>query len=124
MAKSVNDVVLDAALNQIKNNCTRQVLCSQEPTTYTEANATYMLSQTTMVSGDFTNANGDTSGRKSTIGAKTGTTVTNTGTATHAALLDVTGTTLLYVTTVTSQALTAGNTVNIGSWKIEIADPT
>jgi hypothetical protein len=124
MGKAVDDSVLDAALNDIKNNCTRQVLCSQQPTTFNEANSTYMLSQTTMAAGDFTVGNGDTSGRKVTMAAKNGTTVTNTGTATHAALLDVVNSVLLYVTTVTSQALTAGNTVNIGSWKAEIQDPT
>jgi hypothetical protein len=48
--------------------------------------------------------------------------VDTTGTATHVALCD--GTNLLYVTTCTSQALTAANTVNFPSWKIEIADPT
>lgn len=124
MGKAVHDDVLDGALNILKNNVTREVLCSQEPTTYTEANATYMLANVTLASGDFTNANGDTSGRKTTVAAKTGITVTNSGTSTHAALLDVTNSKLLYVTTHTSQALTSGNTVNIGSWKVEIADPT
>jgi hypothetical protein len=31
---------------------------------------------------------------------------------------------LLYVTTCTSQALTAGNTVTVPAWDIEIADPS
>lgn len=123
MAKSVHDDVLDGALNIIKNNCTRQVLCSQQPTTYTEANATYALADVTMASGDFTAGNGDTSGRKLAVAAKSGVTVDASGTANHAALLDVSNSKLLYVTTHTGQALTSGNTVNIGSWDIEIADP-
>ena len=125
MAKSVHDDVLDGALNIVKNNATRQVACSAEPTTYTEGNATYALADITVASGDFTAANGSTSGRKLTVGAKTGALIDASGTATHIALLDVTGTKLLYVTTCTSQALTANgsNTVNIPSWKFEIADP-
>lgn len=124
MAKSVHDDVLDGALNIIKNNCTRMVACSTQPTTYTEANATYALADVTMTSTDFTAANGDTSGRKLTIAAKSGVTVDASGTYQHVALLDVTNSKLLYVTTGTSQSLTSGNTVNFPAWKIEIADPT
>jgi Flp pilus assembly protein TadG len=124
MAKSVHDDVLDGALNIVKNNCTRMTLCSAEPTTYTEGNATFALADVTMAAGDFTAANGDTSGRKLTVAAKNAVPVDASGTSTHVALLDVTNSKLLYVTTHTSQALTSGNTANIGSWKIEIADPT
>lgn len=125
MGKSVHNDVLDGALNIIKNNCTRQVVCSAEPTTYAEANATYALADVTMASGDFTNADGDVSGRKTTVAAKSGVLIDTSGTATHVALLDVTNSKLLYVTTCTSQALTANgsNTVNIPAWDIEIEDP-
>lgn len=126
MAKTVHDDVLDGALNIIKNNCTRMVACSAQPTTYTESNATYALADVTMASGDFTAANGDTSGRKLTVAAKSGVLIDASGTATHNALLDVTNSKLLYVTTTTSQALTANgsNTVNFPAWEIEIADPS
>jgi hypothetical protein len=124
MAKTVHDDVLDGALNILKNNVTRMVACSAQPTTYTEGNATYALADVTLASGDFTNADGNTSGRKTTIAQKTGVTVDSSGTATHVALLDVSNSKLLYVTTCTSQALTAGNTMTFNSWKIEIADPT
>jgi hypothetical protein len=123
MPKSVSDDVLDGALNIIKNNCTRMTLCNAQPTTFAEANATFALANVTMAPADFTNANGDTSGRKGTVTAKTGVSVTTTGTGNHIALLDVTGSRLLYVTTCTSQAVGAGGTVDIGSWKYEIADP-
>ncbi len=126
MAKSVHDDVLDGALNVLKNNVTRQVACSAQPTTFAEANATYALADIALASGDFTNANGDTSGRKTTIAAKTGALINVSGTANHIALLDVANSKLLQVTTCTSQALTANgsNTVNFPSWKVEIADPT
>lgn len=124
MAKSVHDDVLDAALNVVKNNCTRMVACTTEPTTYTEANATYALADVTMASGDFTVANGDTNGRKVTVAAKSGVAVDVTGSATHVALLDVANSKLLYVTTCGSTSLSAGGTVDIGAWDIEIADPS
>lgn len=125
MAKAAHDDVMDGALNVINNNVTRQVACSAQPTTYTEANATYALADVTLASGDFTLANGDTSGRKVTTAAKSGVLIDASGTATHVALLDVTNSKLLYVTTCTSQALTANgsNTVNFPAWDIEIADP-
>lgn len=97
-------------------------LCTAEPTTYTQATATNKLADVTMASGDFTNADGSTSGRKVTVAGKAGVPVDTTGSATHVALCDAT--TLLYVTTMTSQALTSGNTVDIGAWVVEIADPT
>ncbi len=124
MGKYVADAVLDGALNVIKSNCTRQTVCSAQPTTYAEGNATYALADVTMSSTDFTNANGDSSGRKTTVAAKTGVTVDVSGTVTHAALLNVSGTELQYVTTTASQAVAAGGTVDIGSWKIEIQAPT
>jgi hypothetical protein len=125
MGKAVHDDVLDGALNIIKNNCTRQVACSAQPTTYPEAVTTYALADVTMASGDFTAANGDTSGRKLTVAAKSGVLIDTSGTATHVALLDVANSKLLLVTTCTSQSLTANgtNTVNFPAWKDEIADP-
>lgn len=123
MAKSVHDDVLDGALNIIKNNCTRMVLCNAQPTTFTEGNATFALADVTMASGDFTAAD-DTSGRKLTVAAKSAVPVDSSGTSTHVCLLDVANTKLLYVTTHTSQALTAGNTANIAAWKINLQDPT
>ncbi len=123
MAKIVDDSVLDGALNIIKNNVTGISVCSTQPTTRTEAITTYMLATKTITSTDCTGpVNGDVSGRKLTLNQQATITITNSGTAQHIALTSAT--TLLYVTTCTSQALTSGNTVTIPAWKIEIADPT
>lgn len=126
MGKMASDTMLDGSLNVLKSNVTRQVACSAEPTTYAEANATYALADVTLDSDDFTLANGDSSGRKVTVAAKNGVTIDASGDATHVALLNVTGTELLYVTTCTTLTLTSGggNTVNFPAWKIEIADPS
>ena len=124
MAKSVADVVLDAALDYIKNNVTQEAVCSAEPTTYAEATSTYKLAlKTGLTSGSFTGpANGDTSGRKVTVNQQATITVDTSGTAVYVALCSAT--VLLYVTTCTSQALTAANTVTVPAWDIEIADPS
>jgi fructose-specific component phosphotransferase system IIB-like protein len=123
MAKACSDAVLDGTLDVIAT-ATKMIACSAQPTTYTEANSTYALADIVIDSGDFTKANGDTNGRKVTIGAQSSVTVDSSGTATHVALVITGSSTLLYVTTCTSQALTAANTVNFPAWDIEIADPT
>lgn len=122
MAKIVDDTVLDGALNIIKNATgLTAILCSAQPTTRTEAVTTYALADVALSSSDVTIANGDTSGRKATVAAKAGVTVDASGTGTHLAL--VSSTVLLYVTTTSSTAVAAAGTVDIGSWKIELADP-
>lgn len=126
MARKVDDSVLDAPLDQIINNCDKMTACDAEPATFADANngGVNFLADVAMASGDFTKADGDTSGRKVTVGQKTGVTVDNSGTVTHVALLDTVTSTLLYVTTATSQALTAGNTMTFNAWDIELGDPS
>jgi hypothetical protein len=123
MAKLVHDDVLDGALNIIKNNCTKMTVCSTQPTTYAEGNATYALADVTMTGTDFTVGNGDVSGRKLAVAAKSAVTIDADGTALHIALLDVSNSKLLYVTTCSSQALSTGGTVDIPTWDIELSDP-
>lgn len=124
MAKTVDDSVLDAALNAVKNGATQLCICNAQPTTYAEATSTYKLAlKTGLTSGSFTGpVNGDVSGRKLTINAITGITVDTGGTAIYVALCS--GSVLLYVDTCTSQVLTTGNTVNTPAFKIEFTDPT
>jgi hypothetical protein len=122
MAKLVHDDVLDGAFD-VLDQADLMTACSSQPTTRTEAVTTYKLADVAMTPNtDYTKANGDTNGRKVTVAAKSSVAVDSSGTATHVALVD--GSRLLYVTTCTSQALTAGNTVNFPAWDIEIADPT
>ena len=61
---------------------------------------------------------------KDSVAAKSAVPIDTTGTATYIALTKSTGSVLLYVTTCTSQALTAGGTVDFPAWDIELADPT
>lgn len=124
MAKYSHTDVLDAALNYVKTNATRECVCSAQPTTYAEATSTYALADVDIDSSDFTGpTTGDTSGRKLTVNAQNNVPIDTTGSATHVALVDVNNSKLLYVTTCTTKALTAGDQVNIPAWDIEFADP-
>jgi hypothetical protein len=123
MGKSASTAVLDGALDVIAT-ATKFVACSAQPTTYTEANSTFFLAGVVVAGGDFTKAAGTTNGRKITVAQKTGVTVTNSGTATHVALIITGSSTLLYVTTATSQALLSSNTLTMNGFSVECADPT
>ena len=124
MAKAIPAAILDKTLDEIAT-ATKQVLCNAQPLTYTEANATYALADIVIDGTDFTKANGDTNGRKVTIAAQSGVLIDTSGTGTHIALVRTADSTLIYVTTCTSQAVTANgsNTVNFPAWDVEIADP-
>jgi len=122
MAKLLHPDVLDKGLEEIKNNANQELVCNAMPVSRADALAK-ALAATAMASGDFVIANGDAGGRKITMAAKSGVSVTATGAASTCALID--GTRLLAVTDeTTGQTLTAGNTVNIPTWKITFNDPS
>ncbi len=129
MAKWSNDNVMDKGLEWIQNNCDREILCSAQPTNYTEANATYAVADAPLTSGsagDFTIADGDTSGRKITVAAKSNMDVDSAGDGNHIALVDdAAGGTLMYVTTLATprNGLLVGDKVNFPAWDIELYDP-
>jgi hypothetical protein len=124
MAKTVSDTILDGAFD-VLDQADLMTACSAQPTTFAEATSTYKLADVAMTPNtDFTKADGDTNGRKVTVAAKSAVAIDSSGTATYIALTKSSGSVLLYVTTCTSQALTAGGTVDFPAWDIEIADPT
>ena len=117
----VNDSALDALLNDI-NDATILHICSDLPTNYTEATSTFSLGSKSGL-GLPAPVNGDTSGRKIVIPAITDGSVTATGTASHYALVD--GSTLKAAhTLISTVAVTSGQTFQIGSFDIEISDPS
>ena len=120
MAKFVPDATLDSMLDVITTNVDRLDICSTQPTTYTEATSTYSLGNKAL-SGAWSKANGDVSGRKATCAQQTGVSIGTGGSAQHIAGTD--GTSVLYfVTTCTSQTVTAGNTATINAFDIEVLD--
>jgi len=124
MSKLIPDTGLDQLLDWVALG-TKLVVCSTQPTTYTEANATYALADIVLDAADFTKAD-DTSGRKVTVGAQSAFLIDTSGTAQHIAIISTGDTTLRAVTTCTSQALVANgsNTVSTPAFKVSISDPT
>ena len=120
MAKWANNSVLDALLDKVATS-TSLIVTSTQPADRAAAVAA-ALATTSVASGDFTKAAGSPNGRKVTVAQKASISVTGTGDATHVCLVD--GSNLLYVTTVTSQALTTGNTVTIPAWTITVGTPS
>ncbi|RMF17623.1 MAG: hypothetical protein D6757_01015 [Alphaproteobacteria bacterium] len=128
MPKSVSDAVLDAALDVIASGCDLMTLTEGEPLSFAEANtaksaAGRMLASFAMTAADFAISDGLTSGRRVSVAAKTDAPVGDSGTADHVALLDTVNGRLLFVTTMTSQVLTAGNLASTSAFDIEIRDP-
>ena len=118
------DRVFDNGLTVLDTEATHLYICSQEPTTYTEATATYDLG---VKATPTVSAPGDRSGggREVTVSAITDGSITDTGTATHWALTDNTNSRLLATNALSaSQAVTSGNTFTLASFKVGIPDPS
>lgn len=127
MSKWSNDSGLDAALAWYAD-CDIIHACKSQPANYA-ALATESLGSVATTpglgNGDFAAANGDVSGRKMTIAVQdiAAATASDAGASLHVALAKTGDTTLRYVTTIAAQPVTVGNPIQLGVWKIEIADP-
>lgn len=128
MGKLVADAVLDAALQYLEDNVNFLSVCEGAPTTYEHAHSNKGTATGKVLASSatptFTGPADDTSGRKTNVDEEAAMAVDVSGTADHIALCKTGTSTLLYVTTCTSQALTSGNTVTAPTWKISIADPS
>ena len=110
MAAVLNDRVLDFGINELTSNANRVDLCSQAPTTYTEATSTYTMGNKTSIT--FGSPADAASGRKVVLTAITGGSLTSTGNVTHYAVTDTVNSRLLVVQAVASSpvAVTSGDT--------------
>lgn len=117
------DAVLEAALDYI---ATSTIMCveSDQPATYSAATTTYDLATHVMAGGDFSKSDGSPSGRKTTVAEQATITVDHSGTATGVFLGISSGSVMVFVTTCTSQALVATNTVTVPAWTITFLDVT
>lgn len=122
MGKAAPNNTIDSELSYIAGSDTLYV-CSAEPANFAGI-AAVALADVAVDSGDFAIADHTGGGRQVTVAAQSGVPVDVSGNATHVVLANAAGSTLRYVTTCTSQALTAGNTVNVPSWVISVGDPT
>lgn len=117
-----HDDILDAKLSYIKESATLMTVCSAAPTNRTEAVSTYALANVAISDTDFTISDSQGLGRLLTLAEKNGVVVATSGTMTHLALCDATR--LLLVTEIlTSQVLTAGNTLDLPELPILSRDP-
>ena len=119
----LNDRVFDNGLTVLDTEANKILITSAEPATYTEANATYALGDSTSLSiGAPQDRSGG--GREVVVAAITDGSVTATGTATHYAIVDTVNSRLLAAGSLTaSQAVTSGNTFTLTSVAIGIPDP-
>jgi hypothetical protein len=120
---TLNDRVFDNGLTVLDTEANKILVTSQEATTFTEANVTYALGNSTSLS---IAAPSDRSGggREVVVAAITDGSVIGTGTATHYAIVDTVNSRLLATSTLTaSQAVTSGNTFTLSSVSIGIPDP-
>lgn len=123
MAQWQNDSMLDAALNWVKNNYTKVVICASQPATYSQATSSNLLGAK---SATITGSPGDyASGRQIEVTAQSSIAITGSGTMDHVALVKSSGSILAYVTTIpaSSQAsVNASDAVNMAAWNIQVAD--
>ncbi len=121
----LNDRVLDNGLAVLNAEANALHICSAEPATYAEATAAGNKSlgskATPTVSVPAARSGG---GREVTISAVADGSVGSSGTATHWALVDTVNSRLLAAGALAaSQAVTAGNTFTLTSFKIGIPGP-
>lgn len=120
---TLGDRVFDNGLSVLDSEANKILVTSQEATTFTEANSTYALGNSTSLS---IGASGDRvgGGRKVTVAAISDGSITATGTATHYAIVDTANSRLLATAALTaSQSVTSGNTFTLATFDIGIPDP-
>lgn len=115
----VNDNVLDAALDEIKT-ATRLLLCTSEPADYAAAIAAEVAQKDSPTFGANTDYAG---GRQFEVAAITDAVGTADGTATHWALVDVTGTELKATNSLTSSAIITNGQTDIRINAFDIQNP-
>ena len=120
---TLDNRVFDNGLTVLDTEANKVLVTSQEASTFTEANSTYALGNSTSLSiGAPADRSGG--GRKVAVASTTDGSVTATGTATHYALVDTNNSRLLATGSLTaSQAVTSGNTFTLATFDIGIPDP-
>ena len=120
---SVQSRVLDLGLNVLDTEADTIVICSTEPTTFTEANSTFKLGSKTFAAGGAFGAPaaGAPNGRKVTSTAITDGTVNATGLAGFWAVIDVANSRFLASGALAAtQNVTSGNTFALPAFDIRL----
>lgn len=122
MASFLDDSVLDAALNVIKNGATTLYICNALPTTYAAASSTNKLGTKTSITISAP-ADRSPTGRYIRVSAITDGTVNTSGTASHWAITGTSATLYAASTLSSAQAVTATNQFTLDAIDIGIPDP-
>jgi len=118
MSKKYGFSAAAASLAYIRDNANTIFVCTTAPQSYSAAaNQPQMIVSAGASAADFVITSAAT-GALLTIASKTGQTIDGSGNATHLAVVSTSGSRLLYVTNVSAQVLSSGNTVTINSWTI------
>lgn len=124
MAAFLNDRVYDNGLSALTSETTQLVICSTQPTTYTEAFTTYKLGTKTSPTVGSPGA-GSPNGRQVTVSAITDGSISASGTANSLALIDTSNSRLLTSQLLSStQAVTSGNPFTLTSFTVRIPAPS
>lgn len=119
----LNDRVFDNGLTVLDTEANKILITSAQPATYTEANVTYALGNSTTLSIGAPAARSG-GGRQVTIAAISDGSVTATGTASHYAIVDTINSRLLAAGSLTAtQVVTSGNTFTLTSTTVGIPGP-
>jgi len=120
---TLDNRVFDNGLTVLDTEANKLLITSQEAASFTEANATYALGNTTSLS-IAAPSNRTGGGREVVAAAISDGSVTGNGTATHYAIVDTVNSRLLATGSLTtSQVVASGNTFSLGSFTIGIPDP-
>ena len=120
---TLDNRVFDNGLTVLDTEANKLLITSQEAASFTEANATYALGNTTSLS-IAAPSNRTGGGREVVAAAISDGSVTGNGTATHYAIVDTVNSRLLATGSLTaSQVVSSGNTFSLGSFTIGIPDP-
>jgi hypothetical protein len=125
MSVYVNPLALEAELNYLKTNCNQVVVVASYTVGDTRAivlGGTNVLASITVTSSDFTISNSGNARVLTSPSAKSDTSADNSGAATQ--LVFLSSSDVLYVATLTSQAITAGNQVNFPVITYTAGQPT
>lgn len=123
MTKYLADAVLDAPADYLIANGTELYLCSSQPADRADAIAKAITAVHALTAGSYAKAD-DSSGRKVTVAAQSGLALTGNGNANSCYVAICSTTALLVADSSASSALSSGNTVSIGAFKINFPDPT
>lgn len=128
MAKWVHADVLDNGLNYIKNNCNKVVaiVTYADGDSYaTVMNASNIVAEAAMASGDFTVGSSGSNRTLTTAAGTSDSSANNNGDTSHFAYVDTVNSKVLWVTTEsTVQTITAGNPVTFPSLVYTSNQPT